>query len=707
MRRSKKATTIASLLLLVVSALVVSRSFVTSRAAAAGSCVGGSQSPVTVACATSTVLLADAEAVKHIFESVLQGQMLCPPPGQPVNPCGALDYSDQQLTAAITALQGGDVSTAVAAIEQVRKDNEAVLQSNQLCPPSGSPVNPCGLLNYMDQQLMAAVTSLQQGDTAGALAAIDQIRRDNEAVLQSNHLCPPPGSPVNPCGGLDYAVQELTGLVVALQEGDVAGALGVIERVKQDNEAVLAANQVCPPSGQLANPCAELDYADAILTQLVTSKGCVDLAQLNSVSVCDQRPAVADVTHNPPLIAMPGEAVTLTYIVTCPVADLTGGDCNAQGTVHVIAPLSAKTVDIPLVPNITATTREYVASIPTSLLQAGALLQYWATVQIVGTGVTVTVPTGGATATSTLWVAPTATTVALPGTFDAARTPDSTVVSGGWGAGAGQFGLDAPTEGATVGPSSFDFAPDGSLDVLDDVNQRLVRVDATGVSTSVPLDMAPARSDLATDPQGNLAVLQEASLGSGPRILRFSPDGVVLSQQQIADRTADEIRQEAAGPFVHTLPSDQWVPVLSSTGAPLDPTSQAALGTVAPLIPTGGQLVVKAMPTELRVGLLSNGGLTRVWRLTSTLPIGEYQLAQPLGNDLVVVFRQYDDTQSQFRVLRLTSSGVSADFVATPKEYAEASPFSEFRLATNGDLYQATSTAQGFAIVKYALGGAS
>lgn len=72
--------------------------------------------------------------------------------------------------------------------------------------------------------------------------------------------------------------------------------------------------------------------------------------------------------------------------------------------------------------------------------------------------------------------------------------PNAQVVARfGWGSGADQLGREGAQEGNPEGPMSFTVAPDGTIVVLDQVNQRLVKLDAKGNrlgTTPLPLQAA-------------------------------------------------------------------------------------------------------------------------------------------------------------------------------------------------------------------------
>lgn len=415
-------------------------------------------------------------------------------------------------------------------------------------------------------------------------------------------------------------------------------------------------------------------------------------------------PVPMDITHNPPLLALAGEDTTLTYQVAC--AGVTETDCDVEGTVHVLTEPRAAEVSEPLTLRAEGETREYVADLPGYLLEPGSIVRYWATFQDNSGAGPVSVPAGGQAAASTVWALPDTTVEDLPSTFDAPRSPEATIVSGRWGSGPDEFGLDLGNQSSTVGPSAFAFSPGGDLVVLDEINQRVVRIDSTGSRTTTPLPILPVRSDLAIDTAGNYDVLQETSSQSGPRLMMFAQDGTNLGVADLPERTADQVESGPAGPLVHSLPSDEWLSITGATGSILTAQAEAATGTSGRLLPNGDMFVVKAAPEEVRIAQFTADSFpTTNLELRSQLPVGEVQLAKPLGSGILVVLRQYDDVNAQFRVLVFDELGdVTTDFVVPPQEWAETSPLSRFELGPDGFLYQAVSDAEGFAIVRYDLG---
>src|SRR5205823_813851 len=91
-----------------------------------------------------------------------------------------------------------------------------------------------------------------------------------------------------------------------------------------------------------------------------------------------------------------------------------------------------------------------------------------------GLGRTASLPAGADDAPQHVWTVSSSAVVALgPAAFGRTRAPDAIVARAGWGKGDRELGLSAGREQARIGPSAFDVAPDGSVVVLDQVNQRL------------------------------------------------------------------------------------------------------------------------------------------------------------------------------------------------------------------------------------------
>jgi hypothetical protein len=84
----------------------------------------------------------------------------------------------------------------------------------------------------------------------------------------------------------------------------------------------------------------------------------------------------------------------------------------------------------------------------------------------------------------------------------------------------------------------------------------------------------------------------------------------------------------------------------------------------------------------------------QTWRVSSETPLAEVQLAEPLGNRLVVVVRTYTDNADEFVVLVLGPRGIEERFALDSADWAETAPLSRFRLVGRS-LYQLGSTPAG------------
>jgi hypothetical protein len=113
-------------------------------------------------------------------------------------------------------------------------------------------------------------------------------------------------------------------------------------------------------------------------------------------------------------------------------------------------------------------------------------------------------------------------------------------------------------------------------------------------------------------------------------------------------------------------------------------------------------VVVLRQGNELRVARVGRGKVTRSWSIRSDTPLGEVQLAEPLGARLVVVVRVYDDDRDEFAVLLLDHNGLASKASLASADWAETAPLGRFRLVGRA-LYQLGSTAAGIFVDRYDL----
>lgn len=403
--------------------------------------------------------------------------------------------------------------------------------------------------------------------------------------------------------------------------------------------------------------------------------------------------ALRDVLHAPPLLVARGQRVTVRYDAVCE-SDGFGKPCELAGNVFVRRNGEFAFRRVPL-----------VASEPSTLtaeldgVTAGAGFSYYAIVED-GSGTAITVPEGGAAAPQRAWTAPAMTVAALgTHTFGHARRPDGRSMSASWGNGAGALGLITGRGQVTIGPSAFDVAPDGSITVLDQVNDRLA-VYTQGRVKYVPIAFAGGEGDLAISADGAAYVLDHAA---EPVVRTYTQTGAPAGVTRI-ERGADMLRAGPGGALVHTYPGDMWLPI-GRAGLPLEPTAQVAAARAGRSVVGGAEVVVSANRAQALFALVRGDRVLGAWRVTSATNLGEVQLAEPLGDGLLVVLRAWTETDAEFVALVLTPQGLSTSFAIDAEEWAESAPLGRFRLHDK-TLYELRSAPSGAEIVSFDIGGA-
>jgi hypothetical protein len=399
-------------------------------------------------------------------------------------------------------------------------------------------------------------------------------------------------------------------------------------------------------------------------------------------------PALIDVTHVPPVLTIPGQPVRLRFGLICtPRAD--GLPCDGSGTVYLRAGQEGPFRPYALERGEESKDGRYYLDVPSGIAQSPEGFSYYAVLRDDATGSTVSVPSGGEAAPQVSVQLRNPATVALGRhTFGSAREPDAAVVAAAWGSGSDEVGLAGSRELGYTGPSSFDVEPDGTVDVLDSVNRRVVRWSHRR-REHVPLSGGLVLADFAAETDGSLDVLDEDDT-----LRSYGGDGTERWAQKLADRTWARLDR---GPSVLQQPSEQWMP-LASNGAPLTPAVQKRAGHTA----HHGIVVDRVGEGELRVAELRGNAPPRTWRITSDTPLGEVQLAEPHGNGLVVVTRTYTDDRDEFVVLVLGSRGLVEHFSVASGSWTETAPLARFRFA-GGALYRLRTTRAGAFVDRFNL----
>jgi hypothetical protein len=398
-----------------------------------------------------------------------------------------------------------------------------------------------------------------------------------------------------------------------------------------------------------------------------------------------------DAAHFPQLLTLPGEPATLRYAIVCSPRD-DGLPCDASGEVYARAGQRGPFRAFPLERGSNSAEGRYFVTLPPALASAEKGFSYYTVLRDDSTGAEITVPSGGPDAPqrSFLLRRPMAARLGVH-PFGHTRAADARVVGAPWGSRVGQAGLAGSRELGFVGPSAFDVRPDGVVTLLDQVNGRLQHWSHGRVSeTSV--DVTEGLADLEIEPDGTANVLEPPDRTTPyPALRSFDHAGRHRWSLRLSDRTWTKLGTGADGPVALQEPSEQWLP-LASNGKALGRAAQAARGRPGKPLGKGRELIVERMGEgELRLAELAGDVVLRGWRVTSATPLGEVQLAEVTGEQVVVVVKAYTDAESEYVVLILGGAGVLKTFSLPATEWAEGAPLARFRLSGRS-LYQLGST---------------
>ncbi|HZD69051.1 MAG TPA: hypothetical protein VFA45_09100 [Actinomycetes bacterium] len=298
-------------------------------------------------------------------------------------------------------------------------------------------------------------------------------------------------------------------------------------------------------------------------------------------------------------------------------------------------------------------------------------------------------------------------------TFGHLATPQAIVAK----AGANQVGWEAPPPGAdgpTLGPWSFYIARDGSVWLLDEVNQRLLvwqpgRPDRPARTVPLPFKAA---GDLVLGTDGTIYVTSMAA-GLGDYLYALTPTGQVRWKTLLPEqRTAGILLVVDSIVYYHF--TTNWTPMTDSHGQPLPDTEQRRLARPHQPLPGGLRLTETPVPPhELRLGLIDKAGHTvRAWRITSQVQLGGLTANAAMVHDDLVVALSVDDQARnkalwEYLVLRLPATGgTSVRFAIAPDSRVMwgSELMVGLRVGPDGKLYQLrTNRTTGVRIARYSL----
>jgi hypothetical protein len=405
--------------------------------------------------------------------------------------------------------------------------------------------------------------------------------------------------------------------------------------------------------------------------------------------------ALRDVLHTPPSLVEQRRPIELRYDVVCQ-ADSFGKPCTPAGSLFVRRGGELEYRRIAL-----ASAGGTVLAATVDVPAQG--VSYYAVIDD-GGGSSMTVPAAGAAAPQRAWAVHALTPVNLGAhTFGRVRKPDGRAVAATWGTGTGALGLLTGRELARIGPSAFDVDRNGTVVVLDQVNDRLARYPAGGLAPSYTrIAFAGGEGALAVGADGTAFVLDQ---GAEPVVRSYRPSGALAGATAVHGTGADMLRSGPGGTSLHGYPEDMWKPIGGGVGALLKPDQQAAGARPGRPAEGGVEVVVRGGQNEAFFALVREDRALRAWRVSSPSNLGEIQLAEPFGNGMLVVLRVWTETKAEFVALALSPNGLADSFAIDSSQWAESAALGRFRLES-GTLYQLRSTSAGAEIVTFDLGGA-
>jgi hypothetical protein len=418
---------------------------------------------------------------------------------------------------------------------------------------------------------------------------------------------------------------------------------------------------------------------------VAAATGAVGRSPATAGRTSDQAPAVFDATHLPPLLTVPNDEIELAYDVHCapPGDQLAEAGCDVGGTVFVRAVGHQSFAELRLEQRSRDGIRQLAVDVPNALARSTRGFEYFAVLESAELGRRIVVPAGGAAAPHVSRPLEHGVEIDLGrNVFGTHRRDGVRVAAASWGDGPADLGLELGRNLPAIGASAFDVDARGNVVILDQAHRRVLRWRrGAKMPDRVPVSVIGTLADLALADDGSMFVLETtAPLAQNPSVRRFDDGGRELEAIETADRSPSQIRAGTHGPVVLGGASHQWMPVMVG-GVPASPAEQLRRGRSGRWYAGGAEVVVFRHANEIRIAIVNGQNVTRSWRIQSTTPLAEVQLAQPYGERLVVVVRVYESGfRDEFTVLVLGRVGLVERFALDASDWAETAPFGRFRL---------------------------
>jgi hypothetical protein len=291
-------------------------------------------------------------------------------------------------------------------------------------------------------------------------------------------------------------------------------------------------------------------------------------------------------------------------------------------------------------------------------------------------------------------------------------------------AGPDEVGFEDPGEGSANGPWSFDVGADGSVWLLDQVNNRLLtwsagQPDQASRIVALPGEEVRAAADIALAPDGTI-YLSYLPQAPNPRktlqVCALTPEGALLWTRDTDIEYLNSVVRTGPDGTVYWAPgfgTNDWTPLTTPTGEPLSLEEQRAGVRPDQPVSDGLNLTYEEASEQLvRVTLTDeHGAAVESWEVASDTSLGGILATSGLlGEDPILTLGVFDQTPDDFRweslTLRITpDGGIPVRFALDPDAVWGDVPITGLRVGPDGSFYQLRSDIDtGVTIARYPLG---